>query len=148
MKKLLFLAFGLLLSGTSFSQILNPVKWTYSAKKINSTEAIVYLKANIDKGWHIYSQSVGEGGPIATHIQFSPSSVYRLVGKTVEPKPMSKFEKSFNMNVNYFENTVTFQQKIKMSSSSPTVKGKLEFMVCNNSKCLPPDEIEFVVAVK
>ncbi|MDB5119282.1 MAG: sugar transporter [Sphingobacteriales bacterium] len=148
MKKLLFLTLGLLLSGTAFSQILNPVKWTYSAKKISKTEAIVYLKANIDKGWHIYSQSVGEGGPIPTHIKFSPSSVYRLVGKTIEPKPITKFEKSFNMNVNYFENTVTFQQKINLASSAPTVKGKLEFMVCSNSKCLPPDEVEFVIPVK
>lgn len=148
MKKLLFMTLALLLSGTAFSQILKPVKWTYSAKKINKIEAIVYLKANIDKGWHIYSQSVGEGGPIATHIQFSPSSVYRLVGKTIEPKPISKFEKSFNMNVNYFENTVTFEQKIKMASNATTVKGKLEFMVCSNSKCLPPDEIEFAIPVK
>jgi len=148
MKKLFFLTIAILLSGTAFSQILNPVKWSYSAKKINNTEAIVYLKATIDKGWHIYSQTVGEGGPIATSIKFSPSSVYRLVGKTTEPKAIAKFEKSFNMNVNYFENTVTFQQKIKLASSAPTVKGKLEFMVCSNNKCLPPDEVEFVIPVK
>lgn len=148
MKRLSFIALSLLISSSVFSQILAPVKWTFTSKKISKTEAVIYLTAAIEKGWHIYSQTVPEGGPIATSFKFSPSSVYSVAGKTIEPKPITKFEKSFNMNVNYFENKVVFQQKVKIVSSQPTIKGKLEFMVCSNSKCLPPDEISFAIPVK
>jgi DsbC/DsbD-like thiol-disulfide interchange protein len=148
MKKLSFITLLLLISTSAFSQILTPVKWTFTSKKISKTEAVIYLTAAIEKGWHIYSQTVPEGGPIATSFKFSPSSVYSLAGKTIEPKAITKFEKSFSMNVSYFEKTVTFQQKVKIASSQPTIKGKLEFMVCSNSKCLPPDEISFSIPVK
>jgi hypothetical protein len=77
---------------------------------------------------------------------FAPSKEYTLVGKTAEPKPISKYEKVFNMNVGYFENSVVFQQKVKLKSAkAAAVKGKLEFMTCNDQKCLPPDEVEFSI---
>ncbi len=132
----------------AFAQIENPVTWSYAAKKINNTEAIIYLKATMEDGWHIYSQHVKPGGPVKTTISFSPSKEFTKVGPTIEPKPISKFEKVFDMNVSYFENTVIFQQKVKLAKGSAVVKGKVEFMVCNDRKCLPPDEVSFSVQVK
>jgi hypothetical protein len=68
------------------------------------------------------------------------------LAKPAEPTPITKYEKVFSMNVGYFENSVVFQQKIKLKSAKATaVKGKLEFMTCNDSKCLPPDEVEFSI---
>jgi len=50
------------------------------------------------------------------------------------------------MNVSYFEKSVTFQQKIKLKSANASVvKGKLEYMTCNDKKCLPPDDIDFSI---
>ena len=57
-------------------------------------------------------------------------------------------EKVFNMNVPYFTDEVVFQQKIKLNKGATTVKGKVEFMVCDDKKCLPPNEIAFSVPVK
>ena len=74
MKKILFVMTALLISASSYSQILNPVKWSYATKKTGSNEAIIYLKATIDKGWHIYSQQLADGGPVKTSFSFSPSS--------------------------------------------------------------------------
>lgn len=52
------------------------------------------------------------------------------------------------MDVIYFENAVVFQQKVKLNKAATTVKGTIEFMVCNDHECLPPDEINFSVPIK
>lgn len=132
----------------AFAQLENPVTWSYAAKKISKTEAMVYIKAKIDGDWHIYSQNLKPGGPNKTNFSFTPSKDFTLVGKTIEPKPISKYEKVFSMDVLYFENEVVFQQKIKLNKSSATVKGKVEFMVCNETACLPPSDVQFSVLVK
>lgn len=130
------------------AQILNPVKWSYAAKKVNAKEAIVFLKASMQPGWNIYSQHVAEGGPVATSFKFTTTKAFNLVGKTTEPKPQSKFEKTFGMNVTYFQNEVVFQQKIKLNENQALVKGTLEYMACNDKQCLPPKEVEFSILVK
>ena len=130
----------------AFAQIETPVKWSYAAKKISPTEAVVFLRATIQDGWHIYSLNVKDGGPIKTSFTFSPSKEYSLVGKTSEPAAITKYEKVFSMDVSYFEKSVTFQQKIKLKSpNASAVKGKLEYMTCNDKKCLPPDDLDFSV---
>ncbi len=132
----------------ALAQLEDPVTWSYVAKKTSATEAIVYIKANIEDGWHLYSQNVKPGGPTKTTFTFAKSKDYTLVGATAEPKPINKFEKVFNMNVPYFADQVVFQQKVKLNKGVTTVKGKVEFMVCDDTKCLPPNEIEFSVPVK
>jgi DsbC/DsbD-like thiol-disulfide interchange protein len=146
MKKLFLAVTALLITIGAKAQVEAHVKWSYAAKKTSATEAVVLIKATIDQGWHIYSQNVKEGGPVKTSFTFAPSKEYTLVGKTSEPAPITKYEKVFSMNVGYFENSVVFQQKIKLKSAKASaVKGKLEFMTCNDSKCLPPDEVEFSI---
>lgn len=148
MKRILLLITVMVIATGAFAQIEKPVKWSYAAKRINSTEAVVFLRATIDQGWHIYSQNVKDGGPIKTSFTFTPSKNYALVGKTAEPTPITKFEDAFKMNVSYFEKTVTFQQKIKLKSTGATsVKGQLEYMVCNDHKCLPPEDVDFDIAL-
>ncbi|MBD1385276.1 protein-disulfide reductase DsbD N-terminal domain-containing protein [Mucilaginibacter rigui] len=146
MKRLFLAVTALLITIGAKAQIESHVKWSYAAKKISATDAVVLIKATIDQGWHIYSQNVKEGGPIKTSFTFAPSKEYALVGKPSEPTPITKYEKTFGMNVGYFENSVVFQQKVKLKSAKASaVKGKLEFMTCNDSKCLPPDEVEFSI---
>ncbi len=148
MKKLtLFLAVSFLSTGL-FAQILKPVKWSYAAKKISKTEAVLLLKATIDNGWHIYSTQQKDGGPVKTEFTFTPSKDYALNGPVAEPKPVTKYENSFKMNVLYFEKSVIFQQKIKLKKDQTDIKGQVEFMVCNDKQCLPPEDFEFSIPVK
>jgi len=146
-KSVLIITLMLFVMG-AFAQIESPVKWSYAAKRLSNTEAVVFLKATIQDGWHIYSLNVGDGGPIKTSFSFSPSKSYSVIGKAIEPTPVTRFEKAFSMNVSYFEKSVIFQQKIKLKSAEATVvKGKLEFMTCNDMKCLPPDDLDFSIPV-
>lgn len=148
MKNLILFTVGLLFSISASSQILKPVKWSYAAKKTSKTEATLYLKATIEDGWHLYSQNMADGGPVKTSFSFAASKAYKPVGKTIEPKAIVKFEKSFDMNVSYFEKSVIFQQKVKLIGANAIVKGTLEYMVCDDSQCLPPETVEFSVPVK
>ena len=152
MKRLtLIFTFAILTSfaaSAQFTQLDNHVTWSYAAKKISKTEAMVYLKATIDGDWHIYSQFVKPGGPNKTIFTFAKSKDYSLLGGTIEPKPITKYEKVFSMNVSYFEKEVLFKQKIKLNKGATTVKGTVEFMVCNETQCLPPSEVSFSIPVK
>ena len=135
---------------TATAQVLTPVKWAYAAKRIDPGTVNVYLKATIDEGWHIYSAYQQDGGPVKTGFVFDKSPQYTLSGKLIEPRPVVKYEKTFGMNVSYFEGEVAFQQKIKFKKGSKgaNVKGTLSYMVCNDQKCLPPEDLEFSIPVK
>src|SRR5476651_2114811 len=109
MKKLLFMAVAILFVAQLHAQILTPVKWSYGFKKIGKNEAMIFMKATIDEGWHIYSQTVKEGGPVKTTFTFPASATYTLVGKTIEPTPITRNEKVFSMDVSFFEKSVIFQ---------------------------------------
>ena len=148
MKKLTLVFVISFFSSSLFAQILAPVKWSYAAKKTSKTEAVLLLKATIDNGWHIYSTKQKDGGPVKTAFTFTPAKDYALNGAIAEPKPTTKFEQVFKMNVSYFEKAVIFQQKIKLKKDQTTIKGKIEYMVCNDKQCLPPEEINFSIPVK
>jgi DsbC/DsbD-like thiol-disulfide interchange protein len=149
MKKIALLAaFMVAGSFALHAQILTPVHWSYGSKKISKTEAIVFLKATIDDGWHVYSQHVKEGGPVKTTFTFDKSPDYTVIGNTVEPAPITRNEKVFGMDVSFFEKSVIFQQKVKLTKGKATVKGTLEYMTCNDQKCLPPEDIEFNIHVE
>lgn len=148
--KILLVSGALLLGAASAqAQILTPVKWAYAAKKTSPTEAVLLLKATMDEGWHVYSQTVQKGGPVKTTLTFAPAKTYTLVGTPTEPTPVTKYEPAFEMPVSYFAGSVVFQQKIKLTGKGPlTIKGTVKYMTCNDTKCLPPDEIAFSIPVK
>ena len=147
MKKLYTLLL-VLLALQSQAQIENPVKWSYSAQKTGKNEANILIKADIQKGWHLYSQFIEDGGPIPTSFTFSPSKDFKLEGKVSEsPKAVTAFDPNFGMKIAWHETQVVFTQKIKTTNDKFILKGVLEYMVCNNNKCLPPTEQEFNIPV-
>ncbi len=150
MKKIIVLFLLSAISVLGYSQILNPVKWTYSVENNGSEKATLVINAKIDKGWHLYSQFVGEGGPVPTSFRFEKSDAFTLSGNVKEvPKAKPFFDDIFGMQVAWFEKSATFKQEIKVSSKTDfKVKGTLEFMVCDDKQCLPPEEVEFTFDVK
>ena len=146
--RILFVTMAIALATGVHAQILKPVTWSYASKKTSPTEAVIFFKATIGEGWHLYSQHVKEGGPIKTSFHFPASKDYTLNGPTAEPKPITRVEPVFNMDVSFFENSVVFQQKIKLKKGQVIFKGSLEFMTCNDQQCLPPETKEFSIPVK
>lgn len=137
---ILIVAFSINVNG----QVLSPVKWDFSVKKISNADSELILTATIDKGWHLYSQDIPVGGPVATTFTFEKGHGFFLIGKVLEPKAIEVFDKQFNMKVKYFSEKVEFRQKVKIMSDKPVeMKGVLEFMCCNDESCLPPKEVPF-----
>ena len=145
MKKTLIF-FLLLVTSICRAQIEKPVIWSFSAKPTAAGEAILTLTANIDPHWHIYSQFIEEGGPVATSFTFAPSPDYEVVGKVKEQSKATKgFDKTFNIEIVWFERKAVFTQTVKLKKPSATITGSLEFMVCNDHQCLPPDQVDFSI---
>ncbi len=137
----------------SFTQILDPVKWTFKVEQTNPGEATLLLIAKAGPGWHVYSQDVPQGGPngapIPTTFTFTKSLHYDLIGKVQEPKAIEENDPNFDMILKFFADKAVFKQKIKvLSQKNFTVKGVLNFMCCDDKQCLPPNDVEFVFSVK
>jgi thiol:disulfide interchange protein DsbD len=144
MKKL-FLGCCLLLAGMQLCAQTSPVKWVFSAKKKTSDTYDVYLAATVPAPWHIYSQSTPAGGPLPTKISFSPNPLVSVTGAaTEEGKSKTIHDKNFGVDVIYFNSNVNFIQAIKLKAAVKTsIHGTVEYMVCNDNKCLPPVTIPF-----
>ncbi|TAF81095.1 MAG: DUF255 domain-containing protein [Sphingobacteriales bacterium] len=139
----------MLVSLSGMAQIINPIHWELSQKKINNTYTDLIFKATLDAGWHLYGLHIADGGPVPTSFTFSKNKNYTLVGQVTEsPKPISAFDKNFNMPINWHINTVYFTQRIKTISPQNTITGSYEYMVCNDKSCLPPTETPFNFEVK
>lgn len=137
------------LTEVSFAQVLKPVKWSFSTKQLSNEDVQLIFTANIDPTWHLYSQDIPEDGPVPTSFNFEKNPQYKLVGKVKEPKAIEEYDKNFDMVVKYFANKAVFTQDIKVLTDKDfKIEGVLEFMCCDDSRCLPPDEVDFSFPVK
>ncbi|GAA3604253.1 cytochrome c biogenesis protein CcdA [Flavivirga amylovorans] len=129
----------------SHSQVFDPVKWSTSVEKISDTEYKLISKANIESGWHLYSQDVPEGGPIATTFTFNDAGgAFKAIGNTIEEEGHTVNDPIFEMEIKFFEDKAAFEQKIKVLGDKKTVNATVEFMVCDDTRCLPPKEVDLV----
>ncbi len=127
----------------NFSQIFDPVKWSFSAERLNGTEAEVTFTATIDQGWHLYSQHIEGDGPVPTSFTFQELGGTELIGDVAEDEGHREMDPNFGIELKYFSDRADFIQKVKVGDASVALKGELEFMVCNDERCLPPDYVPF-----
>ena len=144
MKKSIFSILLLLFAVVVQAQIQEPVKFKSELKTLQAGEAEVVFTGIIDKGWHVYSTDLGDGGPISATFNVESISGAELVGK-LKPvgKEVAAFDKLFEMKVRYFENTAQFVQKLKLTGGEYKVEGFLEYGACNDENCLPPTQVPF-----
>ena len=141
------LLFFLILTFSLNAQILEPVTWSFSSNKINDKEYELIFKANIDLHWHLYSQDIPMSPP-ATKFTFKKNGDYTLVGKVAEESAViEEYDPNFEMTLKYFAHEAIFKQKIKLEGEGTSVEGTLEFMSCDDTKCLPPTEVDFKINV-
>lgn len=145
MRRTFFFFIAVLTAFVAQAQILTPVKWDIKLKDNASPVKELILTATMDKGWHVYDMNLPEGGPISTNVSFEEIVGAELEGGlTASSKPVSVHDPQFNMELRWYENTVTFTQKIKVTDlKSFKVTGEIEYMACNDETCLPPDREEF-----
>jgi thiol:disulfide interchange protein len=144
MKNLIITLCGLLVfSLTTNAQVLEPVKWETSVEKISDTEYDLISTAAVDDGWHLYSQSVPDDGPIPTTFIYKATTDYELSGTTQEEEGHTVDDPVFLMKIKFFEDKAEFRQRIKvLNQELSIVEGEVEFMACNDEKCLAPEYID------
>lgn len=139
---LLFL-FTLLFSLVAMAQ-QNPVHFSVQQKHVSPTEVEVVFTAKIDQGWHVYSTNLPADGPTSASLHVDKAEGLTPVGKlTPRGKELNVYDKTFEMKLRYFENSVGFVQRYKITAKTYSIKGYLEYGACNDEMCLPPTQVEF-----
>ncbi|GAA5224802.1 thioredoxin family protein [Membranihabitans marinus] len=123
---------------------MEPVKWSTEATQISETEWDLIFTADIDNGWYVYSQFLDEGGPIPTTIHYDTDKGYSLIGQSEESgHEKSGHDAMFDMDVTKFSDNMMIVQRISIEEGLSTLSGQLEYMTCDDARCLPPTIVEF-----
>lgn len=139
----LFILFTLLFSLTAMAQ-QSPVHFSVQQKQVSPTEVEVVFTAKIDQGWHVYSTNLPADGPTSASLHVDKAEGVTPVGKlTTRGKELNVYDKTFEMKLRYFENSVGFVQRYKITAKTYSIKGYLEYGACNDEMCLPPTQVEF-----
>lgn len=148
-KHLLLLIATILATSYSYADIKESVKWQKSLIQIDKNTVELKFTATIEMGWHMYGLNIPAGGPIATSFSYEESGSYTLKGKiSPSKKAKTKFDDTFEMNVELFDGKVVFTQQVTINNKPTKIKGSIEFMACDDTRCLPPDEFEFEFDIK
>lgn len=148
MKKISFFAFAIFAAFTATAQ-QSPVKWSYEAKKVADNVYDLVFTANISDGWYVYSQYLeSDDGPVRTTISYDENAAVKMEGKNIEDgHKYEGYDDLFGMNIIKFKGNTTFTQRVKITKPT-TLSGHLEFMTCDNERCLPPSEVPFRLDLK
>jgi len=135
----------MLISIIAMAQMQDPVHFSVSQKQVSPSEVDVIFTGRIDKGWHVYSTGLPDDGPISATLTSEASEGAKADGKLkAQGNEINHFDNLFGMKLRYFENSVTFVQRYKLTAEKYHIKGFLEYGACNDQNCLPPTQVEFV----
>ena len=149
MKKWLFIV--VLVLGSCLLHAQSPVSWSFNSKKLSDKTFEVHLTADIQSGWHLYSQDQpSDAIAIPTSVTINNNPLLKLDGKVKEVGKMEKFtDKNLGVSAHQYSNKVDFVQVVKLKSTAKTnVSGSVEFQTCDDKKCLPPRTVNFSIALK
>ncbi len=149
MKKIFFALFCMGLTMASLAQIKNPVKWSYTAKKIADKTFEVHITATIDPNWHVYTIDHKADVGVATSVKFSANPLATTNGKLIaKTKAVKMKDPSTGEMVKFYENNIDIVQVFKLKANVKTnITGELEFMTCDDKQCLPPTTKTFSVSL-
>jgi thiol:disulfide interchange protein DsbD len=144
MKRMMTMATLMLISILAMAQMQDPVHFSVSQKQVSPSEVDVIFTGRIDKGWHVYSTGLPDDGPISATLTSEASEGAKADGKLkAQGNEINHFDNLFGMKLRYFENSVTFVQRYKLTAEKYHIKGFLEYGACNDQNCLPPTQVEF-----
>ncbi len=149
MKKLLTILIGLTAVLTAAAQMQDPIHFHSELKRISDTEAELLFQATIDAGWHVYSTGLGNNGPISATFHADRMEGAQTVGSLkARGNEIKQFDKLFGMEVRYFEQAVTFVQKIRFTQPRYDISCYIEYGACSDAMCLPPSSAELKTSGK
>lgn len=140
MKQIILSLLSLFTVITGVAQVENPVEWS-----VKSTGDKVTITAQIEQPWHMYDIGPYKDGPNATTFTFTlPAGVTLNGGVKQLTAPKKVQDEVFKMEIGYFAGKATFEQAFKNTTNAEvTIKGMVEWQVCDDESCLPPMDYDF-----
>jgi thiol:disulfide interchange protein len=137
---------------TTGQQIFEPVHWSFAVQDLGNDEFQLNATASIDPGWHVYAIRASNNpdaiGPVSTTLTVDKSKHINLLGGPMDGKFITHYDINFDMDLNYFEGQASFSQRFKATGAEPFyLTGSIEFMTCDDVRCLPPDIKTFNIKV-
>ena len=131
-------------AGHLFAQIFDPVDWHFEHEQLADDLHEIRMTATIDAGWYIYGTDLAPGGPIPTAFFFDDPEGFEFVGELMYPEAVVKYDPNFEMDIPMYGGSVTFRQQVRVTSAQAVrITGELQYMACDDARCLPPDYINF-----
>ena len=128
-----------------WAQFSDPAQFNVKIDDVNQGEvAIVDVSAELDFTWRIYAVYDLPEGPSSTKFIID-SDIVNKSGKVIEPEPIEKFDEGFSNITKYHEGTPQFSIPLELKDDLPNgtynVDVIIDYQVCNNSLCYPPNQI-------
>lgn len=124
------------------------VTWKSSVEPLGGDAYRIVLEAAIPAGYHMYDMGPYEGGPTATTIVLTPGEGVQLDGPVEQlTKAHTYYDELFGMQIGTLSGKPRFAQKVHLATAKGTVAAQLEWMICNDSSCMPPDETELTIEI-
>ena len=124
------------------------VTWTGTAERLDDNAYRIVLEAAIPAGYHMYDMGPYDGGPNATTITFTPNEDVTLEGGVEQlDTPHRYFDELFGMEIGTFSGKARFAQRVKLAAPQAALKAQIEWMICDDTSCMPPDDTELTIAV-
>lgn len=117
------------------------VDWSLKADPIAGDSCRVVLQASIPDGFHMYDMGPYVGGPTATSIELALTGATPLGEWTASVEPHRYFDEIFSMQIGTYEGVVQFSRWIKLTEPSVTCTAQIDYMICNDTSCMPPEEL-------
>jgi DsbC/DsbD-like thiol-disulfide interchange protein len=119
-----------------------PVRWNFSCRWTGPDRVVFIATATLAPGWHLYSQHLGDSGPLPTAFSFQPEGCTLLGSTGEEGHPITRYDSIYNTYVTWYDQHVRFTRQVRTHAPSATLSGTIEYMACSRSACMP-DRVTF-----
>ncbi len=141
---LLSLLLFIFATANALSQDLDPVKWDFNAEKVADNVYQISFDASIDDGWYLYSQDIGDDGPIATTFSFEDNKSVKKIDAVEEIGDLKEgYDPYFEMDIKKYAKKVSFKTLVTIADKTMPLTGTVRFMTCEDARCLPPKDVPF-----
>ena len=121
-----------------------PVHFSVNERKTSTDEVELVFAATIDKGWHVFGTNVPTDGPTPTTINIEQLKGAKAIGSLiVQGQEKEELSMAFGMTLRFYEQSVTFRQKFRLTGGDYHIKGYLQYATCSARMCMPPTNVEF-----
>ncbi|MFY0673540.1 MAG: thioredoxin family protein [Bacteroidia bacterium] len=135
-------------------EMFDPISWEFLVENIGDNLIEITAKPIIQEGWHLYAD-LGQDIPIPTTFWLKDSLdgyKYEAQGSNELIPALEDSEKHmdelFGVEVAYVDGNRVFKQKVKLNEKIELIHGQLEYQICDDERCLPPEMVDFSVDVE